>query len=106
MRRLTKIYHPYKQTENKYIISGVPNIAADFPDIVGMEINKERAVFISSTGKYSCCCMNGKFPNYKIFIPNKTDNTLEVNFTLLKTALKKLKPFFDPESTKVTFNIK
>lgn len=105
-RRLTLIQRN-NTIEKSIIIKSIVQYLPFLDNRIKLSINiKENKIFfINKNDWLSTSILNGKFPNYKLFIPNTTKFNLQIDFDLLKEALHNLKPFLDPECNKIYFDI-
>lgn len=103
-RRLTKIDLPYDKIDG-IIISDISKYVNEFNTSVSLNLNDNKAIFSDKRGFLCVNLLNGKFPNYQMFMSKDPGNCLQINFGLLKKATAKLKPYLNKQSKKLCLRI-
>ena len=74
-------------------------------DKIAGSMSVDRIVMSSGDITISMHLLQGKFPNYKMFLPESLDHSFTLPMKETITMLKDSKPFLDKESNKIQLNI-
>lgn len=72
---------------------------------VTIEFDKSHAMFTCGSTMLACLMLEGKYPDYKMVIPNENPNSLKVRKNDLLQSLKRLSIFANKTTNQTVFNV-
>lgn len=104
-----KNIHSEKKIE--FIMSKKPlillkNSLINMSEFIDIEFDQINIQFKSINTIWTCRLIDGKYPNYKIVIPNNNNNILYIKTSLLVNSVKRVSLFANKSTNQIIFNIK